>query len=100
MDLREALYALETATRNIIGEPFFDGLIAQAAFRAGKALCAYEAGEHRTHPCCRSSHISPLRIKLAASVQRSHERPAKSPEIRQGRCPNLNPESVANFCYG
>src|SRR5467141_57924 len=46
MDLREALYALETATRNIIGEPFFDGLIAQAAFWAGKALCAYGAGEH------------------------------------------------------
>src|SRR5258707_6457408 len=46
MDIREALYALETATRNIIGEPFFDGLIAQAAFRAGKALCAYGAGEH------------------------------------------------------
>src|SRR5258708_15013089 len=46
MDLGEALYALETATRNIIGQPFFDGLIAQAAFRAGKALCAYGAGEH------------------------------------------------------
>src|SRR5258705_11767393 len=34
-----------TATRNIIGEPFFDGLIAQSAFWAGKALCAYGAGE-------------------------------------------------------
>jgi len=87
MDLREALYALETATRNIIGEPFFDGLIAKPHFGQVKRSVLMEPGS--TDPllgfasagarlwlclCQTIRVLGPTEYKVAARLNRARKR--------------------------